>query len=188
VQLSNACYTELPVLENTQIILEVTNDFGCSARDSIEVFLFQSPNAVSISQAGDYLICTEIGTYSWYLDGVLLVEETNDTLAIQSEGSYNLVLNADGPCALQSNSIDIVFTNMESTIQSAPKLVRVAELTYRLEASCSNCMYSILSTDGKLISYSEEANETLRFPQAGIYFIEITQNSFRKVYRIGILN
>jgi NOL1/NOP2/fmu family ribosome biogenesis protein len=77
---------------------------------------------------------------------------------------------------------------MESTIQSAPKLVRVAELTYRLEASCSNCMYSILSTDGKLISYSEEANETLRFPQAGIYFIEITQNGYRKVYRIGILN
>jgi hypothetical protein len=188
VQLSNACYTELPVLENTQIILEVTNDFGCSARDSIEVFLFQSPNAVSISQAGDYLICTEIGTYSWYLDGVLLVEETNDTLAIQSEGSYNLVLNADGPCALQSNSIDIVFTNMESIIQSAPKLVRVAELTYRLEALCSNCMYSILSTDGKLISYSEKANETLRFPQAGIYFIEITQNGYRKVYRIGILN
>ncbi|MFN5371683.1 MAG: hypothetical protein ACK5B6_09495, partial [Bacteroidia bacterium] len=188
VILSDACSTELPVLENTQFILEVTNDFGCSARDSINVFLFQGPNAVSISQAGDYLICSENGTYSWYLDGVLLAEETNDSLAIQFEGSYTLVLNADGPCALQSNSIDIVFTNMESTMQLAPKLVRVAELSYRLEASYSNFTYSILSTDGKLISYSKAANETLRFPQAGIYFIEITQNSFRKVYRIGILN
>ena len=188
VLISSACQTELPVLENTQFVLEVINDFGCSARDSIEVFLFESPNSVSISQTGDYLICSEIGTYSWYLNGELLSIETNDSLLIQAQGTYSLTLNADGPCVLQSNTIDVVLTNLYPDVQLEPRLVRVAELTYRLDASCSKCTYSVWSTDGKLISCSNETNETLRFPQAGIYFIEKTQGNYRKVYRIGILN
>ena len=139
VLVSNTCQTELPVLENTQYVLEIMNDFGCSARDSIEVFLFPSPNAVSISQVGDYLICTEMGSYSWYLNGILLQGETSDSLLIQNEGNYSLILNSDGPCALQSNSIDVVFTGAASTQASSPRLVRLGELSYSLEASCNGC-------------------------------------------------
>ena len=186
--IAEGCEVELPVLENTQFVLEVTNDFGCSSRDSLEAFLFPSPSSVSISQSGDYLICNEIGTYSWYLDGELLVLETNDSLLIQAQGMYSLVLNQDGPCSLQSNAIDIVFTNIETAMKPAFGLVRVAALTYRLDASCSDCIYSVWSIDGKLISHLKSSTEMLCFPNSGIYFIEKMQDTYRSIHRVGVFD
>lgn len=186
--IANACEVELPVLENTLFILEATNDFGCSSRDSLEVLLFESPNDVSISQSGDYLICNEIGTYSWYLNSELLPLESNDSLLVQAPGTYSLVLNSLGPCSLQSNTIDIVFTNSETAIQSAFGLVRIASLTYRLDASCSDYVYSVWSIDGKLISQIKSSTEILCFPKTGIYFIEKIQDNYRSIHRIGIFD
>jgi len=186
--IAEACEVELTVLENTQVVLEVTNDFGCSSRDSLEVSLFESPNDVSISQSGDYLICNEIGSYSWYLNGELLLLETNDSLLIQAQGTYSLVLNPEGPCSLQSNTIDVVFTNLETEIQPLFRLVRVAKLTYSLDASCSDCIYSVWSIDGKLLSFSKSESGMLSFPKTGIYFIQIIKDNYRSFCRVGIFD
>ena len=169
------------------LILEIQNDFGCSAKDSVNIGVYDLPNSVSIFQSGDYLICSQSGAYSWYLNGVLMPNETNDSLLIQAEGEYALVFDLDGPCPLESNTIDIVFTRNLKAVSDGNPLIRITENAFQIRAYTPKVQLAIWSVDGKLINTNSTTDGLIYFHEPGIYFVRLigTESSETElVYRI----
>jgi hypothetical protein len=161
---------------------------GCSARDSVNIGVYDFPNSVSIFQSGDYLICSQSsGAYAWYLNSVLLPNETNDSLLIQAEGEYALVFDAEGPCPLESNTIDIVFTGNLNAVGDRNPLIRIAENAFQIRAYNPKSRLAIWSVDGKLVNANSTTDGLIYFHEPGIYFVRLIGTEISEaelVYRI----
>ncbi|CAN5296763.1 hypothetical protein BH09BAC1_BH09BAC1_12480 [soil metagenome] len=86
----------------------LTDEFGCDSIHTLTLALEPSPFAPAIVANNNVLSIEDTFThYQWYLDGILLVADTTDTLAATVNGNYTVaVANATG-CADTSTAFQV---------------------------------------------------------------------------------
>jgi len=81
-------------------------------------FLFKKYSDVSnfprITQAGGVLSATGTGSYQWYLDGVEIPGEINQTVSIAGNGKYTVRLTDASGCSAKSSVFSVINTGIRS--------------------------------------------------------------------------
>jgi pimeloyl-ACP methyl ester carboxylesterase len=69
---------------------------------------YQPMNPIVISQSGSWLIASSATNYQWYINGILLVGETNDSISVLNNGLGDYqVSSSDFQCTEWSNMLSI---------------------------------------------------------------------------------
>lgn len=101
--------------------IEVESKGGCVLEDSIEIVEVKrasvSITAPAMSETcvnSDFTLETEItagvaDSYQWLLNGVEIAGATSETLVVNSEGNYQVVVNGSGTCPDTSSVVNLSF-------------------------------------------------------------------------------
>ena len=93
-----------PVVTTTYVFT-VTNASGCSASDSMTIYVNPAPTAPTVTQSGSDLVTTATGDLQWYLDGNPVPGATNQTFTPTESGNYYVVYTDDNGCSATSNMV-----------------------------------------------------------------------------------
>jgi hypothetical protein len=168
--------------------LTVLSSEGCVGIDSVEVFVNQDLPAISLSLAGVVLTITEYleGTFTWFFNGEIVADETNDSLVVFAPGDYVLEFVDVFGCSVitpvytittVSNGIVSNLTEPRLTIQAG-----VWQLD-RLNSKSSSLPVKLFDISGKLLftgTMQQVSEDCFNMPaqnhSAGIYLLEFTQS------------
>ncbi|MEM7109139.1 MAG: PKD-like domain-containing protein, partial [Bacteroidota bacterium] len=112
---------KLQVSEAGVYKIEVESKGGCVVEDSIEIVEVErasvSITAPAMSETcvnSDFTLETEItagvaDSYQWLQDGVEIAGATSETLVVNSEGNYQVVVNGSGTCPDTSSVVNLSF-------------------------------------------------------------------------------
>jgi hypothetical protein len=168
--------------------LTVLSSEGCVGIDSVEVFVNQDLPAISLSLAGVVLTITEYleGTFTWFFNGEIVADETNDSLAVFAPGDYVLefvdafgcnVITPVYTITTVSNGIVSNLTEPRLTIQAG-----VWQLD-RVNSKSSSLPVKLFDISGKLLftgTMQQVGEERFSMPaqnhSAGIYILEFTHS------------
>jgi len=87
-------------------IFEVTiSRFGCSTTSTVEVFIIErAPLGFEFDESTSTLTVTSEGaSYEWFLDGILLAGLNTQTIDINEDGNYSVVITEASGCELPSD-------------------------------------------------------------------------------------
>ncbi|HRH01671.1 MAG TPA: GEVED domain-containing protein [Bacteroidia bacterium] len=89
---------------NTIYSVIVVDTLGCTSFDDKIILLSSVPSPPQLSFNQGYLICsTPAQNYSWYLNGVSILQNDNDSLSILSTGLYKLCISNQFGCTSCTN-------------------------------------------------------------------------------------
>ena len=103
--------------ENTQSIVvhnsgvysvNIVDEYGCEAKDSVEVTVHANPLEPEIVRHMDTLMSTPALSYQWYFNGEIIDGATQRKLYTQLEGVYNVEVFSEFGCS--SVSDDFIFS------------------------------------------------------------------------------
>jgi PKD repeat protein len=152
---------------------------GCSASASQSIYVVSQPSIPSITVDGAYLVASPGIGYEWYLNGVLLANETNQTLLPQQNGNYNVRVYIQDDCSSISAVFPVNFAGMSEKNESelfvvfpnpADKqlMVKLKESVQCIKAfdRIGNCVF--VSTSG--VSTIETATWSAGLYSIAVYF------------------
>ncbi len=109
--------------ESTTIYqLTVQNTEGCISYDTVQVVVNpQLPELILVNSFEILTIAEELeGTFTWYLNGEVIIDETSDSLVIFAPGDYSLQFEDAFGCTTSSNvfTVNTVATeSIETTLE-----------------------------------------------------------------------
>lgn len=116
-------YTSLYIYNSNTIRCIMTSDTACaspSSANSNQIYMFVTDvTTPTITQNGLTLTSDAFSGNQWYLDGNLLVGETNQEIQVTSSGVYTVIVNYSGCYSEPSNAITINLNDLndlENTI------------------------------------------------------------------------
>ena len=106
---SNAAQPNASPQENTVYVVTGTNEAGCSASDSLVLFVQDSPETPVIEMIGSDLVVGNpaAGIYTWFLNGEELFGEQNPQIPINALGDYTVSVNVNGCNSAVSQSYEV---------------------------------------------------------------------------------
>jgi hypothetical protein len=168
--------------------LTVINNEGCVGIDSVEVIVNQDLPAISLILAGDLLTITEYleGTFTWFFNGEIVADETNDSLAVFAPGDYVLEFVDAFGCSVITPvyTITTVSNGIVSNL-AEPRLTIHAGIWQldRVKSNSSSLPVQLFDISGKLLftGMMQQVGEDLfNMPaqnhSAGIYILEFTHS------------
>lgn len=114
--LFNAIYDTIIALT----FLDLSGNIVCS--DSININIFPNTNT-TIQQIGNILLSGSGQTYQWYLNEVLLSNETSQTISILGPGTYNVEVTDINGCSAISEDFIVEITNVINQNLNEVKLI-----------------------------------------------------------------
>ena len=134
--------------------------------------VLENPEAQTLCQEHPMLeVATGFTTYSWYLDGALFYQGTENTVAIAESGTYELEVELNG-CSTRSDEFEV-------TVGAIP----VMDLSVQLPATpCSPLVFQVPDNDQSYSVFKDEAFfdeiiNTLSIEENGSYYVLI-ENEF----------
>lgn len=157
-------------------VLTLYNEGTISYPNLIPLEIIQDGNTLSSNLFAD--------TYQWYLNGIEILGENNQSIIVSEEGNYQLQVTR-GECSSELSEAHYFLSNSEIqnvnfTIYPNPSTNSIKILTgsYKLNLA------TIKSIDGKTIMQSD--SETIDFKNklnSGIYILEIDFDDHQKCYQ-----
>ncbi len=92
----------------------VSNACGTSATQVLQVIVHPTPAIPVITQSGNNLISDQANGIQWYLNGILMPGETNDTLQVTQSGSYSVSYTDSLSCGSSSSPFPVTFTGIKT--------------------------------------------------------------------------
>jgi len=176
-----------------------TDANGCSNTSSITVNVFPV-NTPTVSQVGNTLTASGATSYQWYLDGNILVGETNSTLTATQNGSYTVVAVDANGCSATSAAVVINGIGIKEVTNTIATNIYPNPTTgaFALEISLdAKNDYTIEISDvlGRVLN-SEKVNSSKTFNRNydfsneanGVYFITIQGTDKSKTVKRIVLN
>jgi photosystem II stability/assembly factor-like uncharacterized protein len=145
--------------ESTTIYqLTVQNSEGCVSYDTVQVVVNpQLPELTLVNSFEILTIAEELeGTFTWYLNGEVVIDETTDSLVIFAPGDYSLQFEDAFGCITTSN----VFT--VSTVSNGPHEIELEPIFIinsgnwqldRIESEGNSLPVRLFDMNGKLVMY-----------------------------------
>lgn len=160
-------------------------------------FLFKKYGDVSnfphIKQTGGILNTSGTGSYQWYLDGVEIPGEINQTLAVNENGNFTVMLTDENGCSAMSSVFSVINTGIKGNT-SYSDLTAYPNPSSGLIYFKGNIITSapakieVRNNLGKLI-FSETSfnmNQAIDLSNAtrGIYFIQLSDGSKVQSFKV----
>jgi hypothetical protein len=171
-------------LESGVYDVTITDALGCIIDSTFEV-VQEGAFILDYTVSGDTIIASEItdGTYTWYLDGVLLPDAMGNVLLPEIPGTYTLIVTSAFGCA---DTIELLFDPMSFEIVSEPTFTIYpnpvdAMLYGRFGHEAIGAQLQIRSPDGQQILVMEVVKENLALDiqswPAGMYILNLTKGN-----------
>jgi len=167
----------------TGFTLLVTDSNGCSDSDDINIDILPSPS-ISISLLNDSIFASTAGNIQWFLNSVLLTNDTLSYLVPQSSGNYQAKIVYQNGCISSSNILAFSLVEIpEGPSKLSFKLFPIPvndNLHIQLSDNHQPTPFKILKTDGSSVHTGLLANDlnTIDISQfaEGIYILVVESN------------
>ncbi len=181
----NTAYTD------TYTGITPNNAYGYGKIHALNTLLQQViPNAPILSSDwSNYVFSSESTGNEWYLNNILLPNETNDTLVISPPyGTYQVYYtNTDG-CSVWSSPLTITASIDENYLSEMTLYPNPATQLFKIKIDQDIKSLKIMDLSGQQISSVERIEENtydISSLSSGVYFVEI--NTMKKKYRIKLI-
>ncbi len=170
--------------ETLNYVLTVTNTAGCSKIDTVNIQVNSLPATPNIQQNGGLLIVQGNlpGTFIWYLDSEPIIDESNDSLVINSTGSFTVQWIDPNGCSSELSNIITIGTVGIKENQINPTLTCSASewIISGLDEKEVKYYYALLDVSGRLITQGKKLQDgqgTIRIEPislaSGMYFLRV---------------
>jgi len=168
-------------------ILSSIGSNGCLRKDTITVDRHLYPSTPTITQVGTLLIASNSTNYQWYCDGVLLKNETNQSIVFQYGKTYFVSVVSDN-CISSSEfftpQISSLSNNVVSALHVYPNPTQTGVVF--IEGIEANDLITAYDIVGNEIALQKNGPNEYHLEQVvhGIYFLSIQRNSNRMLVKI----
>jgi hypothetical protein len=148
------------------------------------------PNAVATG-SGATLTSSTGSSYQWIdcATNTAIQGATNQTYTAIDNGTYAVVITNTSGCSDTSNCV----------VVDQIGLVEISKIDVKVNPNPSsgifnidfnspiNCKLNVLDASGRVVYSSEISNDTtidLSFAMTGIYYLEVSNNEFKKIIRV----
>ncbi|PCJ65891.1 MAG: hypothetical protein COA58_07360 [Bacteroidetes bacterium] len=175
--------------------LQRTDQNNCSYTDSLEVVLLTNPNTPTLTRANNIITSNQTGTHIWYKDGAPISGFTQNTLTINSIGTYTAVfIDSNGCSSDLSNTVQktVGISDLDSDQISIYPNPSNGSATVQLHGLNIRNVKSIklYNSQGKLLNTTVKINgeqiDLKWSSNSEILFLELETES--SVYRKKIVN
>lgn len=168
----------LEVTEDGVYGVTASNSFGCFDTDEIMVSFEQLPDLdlgedQELCEGDDFVIMANSGGFAveWFQDGVLIPDETDETLTVTTSGTYTAVASAGVDCSIED---DIVVTfNISPVVDLGEDQFLCEGQVFTLDAE----------NMGEVIAWTQNGNplgetgSTLEVTENGTYSVTVTNSN-----------
>lgn len=187
--------TDQPIAspESTTIYqLTVQNNEGCISYDTVQVSVNPQLPVLTLVNSLDILTIEEQleGTFTWFLNGEAIIDETNDSLLIFAPGDYSLQFEDAFGCTTASNVFTVNTVAIESRKTSSEPCLTVQSGIWQLEGvdvEGNTLPIRVFDVNGRLIFNSAmhrsgESCFMISEPMhaQGVYVLEFAQKGIFK--------
>jgi len=158
--------------------LMIVDTNGCSDSLTNGVSIQSYPSTTTISgtshqichEQGQYLVCSPSQSYQWYRNGLLLSGQINDSILVNQEGNYNVVVLGNNGCTDSSQTaFTISFSPFDYDISGNSQWLCDGE-TKILNASSGQNNYQWFLNGVQLA----QTQNSISVNQEGVYNVQIT--------------
>jgi hypothetical protein len=96
----------------TTYVLQATDEFGCSATDTVTVTVDSLPTP-TITRSGDTLISSEAATYQWVRNGLPIDGATQQRYRVRSNGTYSVIVTSGAGCTGRADSLQVTLSSVD---------------------------------------------------------------------------
>ena len=171
---------------------------GCDSIRTLNLTVSPLPAVPTITQSGNTLTSSAAAQYQWYLNGNLLVGETNQTLVITTNGSYTVEVTDGSSCSNTSAPFNAIFNSISHIAEARLVNIYPNPTTDVLNLQFSNLTNSealslrIFNDVGQQIeektiiikSTSFSLIQSFKDFGAGVYLLQLQQGSWTHCQRI----
>ncbi len=165
-------------------------DVSSTSKSSLVTVSFTTSTSLNISSSNGSTICTGdtttlsgnlpvVNTYSyqWFQNTILISGATNNSYVANNLGTYVLQINT-GSCVI-SGSIDLTPSPITASLNliSPSNLNAGQSLSLIVSTTANSPTYQWFSVNGGISTLLTETSNTLLVNQAGIYKVNVTQNT-----------
>jgi PKD repeat protein len=170
---------------NATYTVNGVSNAGCTASASQQIFVVTQPAPPTIVIDGVFLVASPGIAYEWYLNGVLLPNETSQTLLPTQNGNYNVRVYIQENCSSISSIFNVNFAGSElldgeSSVFIFPNPANESVLIKGVDGECSIQIFNYM---GQVV-FDGKATEIINTSAwgAGTYFLRLTDKK-GKFYR-----
>ena len=167
-----------------------SNANGCDSVATLNLTINSVPNAVATG-SGATLTSSTGSSYQWIdcATNTAIQGATNQTYTAIDNGTYAVVITNTSGCSDTSNCV----------VVDQIGLVEISKIDVNVNPNPSsgifnidfnspiNCKLNVLDASGRVVYSSEISNDTtidLSFAMTGIYYLEVSNNEFKKIIRV----
>jgi len=184
----------ITVSSSSTIWVNITDEDGCTASDTINITLFNNTNVPVLSRDGNNINSNIGGTHRWFIDGTILSGKTDSFITIDDRiGAYTAVsVDANGCISDTSNSI--VKTAGLDRLTYSPLRVYPNPTNGQVTIDAAGLgmiqRVALYSSQGQLVENTHSINGSKAVLQwtarSGVYWITVTTD--KGTYRAEVLN
>jgi len=181
--------------ETVAYILTLTDLNGCAGKDTVNITVNSLPTIPVITESAGYLIinATAGNETTWFLNGEIIPDETNDSLLIFSFGTYTSTVSDEIGCSSTSAEYEVSIVSNQISNQTAKDFNVIVHNNTLILSGLDNLSPGnvfIYDISGRIVYTSALASKNgsanISLPQLieGIYFISVrtpTQQLVKKV-------
>lgn len=164
----------------TESYMVIATNGECSDTAQLTINVNPSPSIPIISQSGSLLISSSSTNNQWYLDGIILTGETNDTITPTVSGDYTVTVTNGFGC--QSTSTPFNFINVGIEDLDGVYMVRLYPnpVVSSCTIECGEAFhYTLCSVSGRVIKSGNSngnLNLDLSWLASGAYVLKVDIN------------
>ena len=168
-------------------IVRAIGSNGCVNTDTIIIERHYYPTTPSITQVGSILIATISPNYQWYCDGILMKNETNQSIVYQFGKTYFVSVTSNG-CIVSSKFYTPQISSVENIENSVIRIFPnpTNSGNFQLEGIQENDQVEVYDLLGNKVSIQKIGSHVFQLENVvnGIYLLVIERNSARMLVKI----
>jgi len=172
--------------------LEIYDDAGCIISPSSSIEITQPVEVVPVINLFDnFLVVGGFVSYQWYLNGELLLNETDSVHYFSANGSYYVSATDENGCTGISNTIVVTATSIQKKVQATFEVFPNPFFDYIfIQNKTANTfgLYRIFSITGQLVTSGVIHDSNMKINtselKSGIYNLNIWLNEKTENFRV----
>jgi hypothetical protein len=159
---------------------------NCLTQATIEIPLGNIPATPTISAAGSVLTASTASNYQWYLNGNVLIIDTNQTITIATGGVYTVSTTGTDGCIATSNPYNSYLGVEMIELENVYLYPNPTSGVIKIDGLISSDNLKMYDMQGKLIEVNQSNTNEINLSniETGVYFLSIIRNDKQYYFKI----